>query len=81
MGPEDWTNQSDQSSFNAKNIPFLYFGVEDHKDYHQASDEYKNINKAFFIDAAAAILETINNIDKDRNLQSIFREKLQLKKQ
>jgi Zn-dependent M28 family amino/carboxypeptidase len=81
MGPEDWTNQSDQSSFNAKNIPFIYFGVEDHKDYHQASDEYKNINKAFFIDAAAAILETINNIDKDRNLQSIFREKLQLKKQ
>jgi len=81
LGPEDWTNQSDQSSFDAKNIPFLYFGVEDHKDYHQASDEYKNINKAFFTDAAAAILEAINNIDKDRNLQSIFREKLQLKKQ
>lgn len=80
-GSKDWTNQSDHSSFNDKNIPFLYFGVEDHKDYHQASDEYKNINKAFFTDAAAAILETINNIDKDRNLQSIFREKLQLKKQ
>lgn len=80
-GPEDWTNQSDQSSFNTKNIPFLYFGVEDHKDYHQASDEYKNINKTFFTDAAAAILEIINNIDKDRNLQSIFREKLRLNKE
>ncbi|MBB2149098.1 M28 family peptidase [Pedobacter gandavensis] len=80
-GSEDWTNQSDQGSFNAKNIPFLYFGVEDHKDYHKASDEYQNINKKFFINAAAAILEIINNIDKERDLQSIFREKLQMKKQ
>lgn len=81
MGHDDWTNQSDQGSFNAKNIPFLYFGVEDHKDYHKASDEYQNINKKFFTNAAASILEIINNIDKERHLQSIFREKLQMKKQ
>ena len=80
-GNEDWTNQSDQGSFNAKNIPFLYFGVEDHKDYHQASDKYQNINKKFFTNAAASILEIINNIDKERDLQSIFRQKLQMKKQ
>ncbi len=80
-GRNDWTNQSDHAAFNVKNIPFLYFGVEDHKDYHQASDEYENINKEFFTDAAAAILEIINNIDKDRNLQSIFREKLRLNKE
>lgn len=80
-GNEDWTNQSDQGSFNAKDIPFIYFGVEDHKDYHKASDEYQNINKKFFIDAAASILEIINNIDKERNLKSIFREKLRMKKQ
>ncbi|MBC8987858.1 M28 family peptidase [Pedobacter sp. N36a] len=80
-GNDDWTNQSDQGSFNAKNIPFLYFGVEDHKDYHQASDKYQNINKKFFTNAAASILEIINNIDKERDLQSIFRQKLQMKKQ
>ena len=80
-GKEDWTNQSDQGSFNAKGVPFLYFGVEDHKDYHQASDKYQNINKKFFTNAAASILEIINNIDKERNLQSVFREKLQIKKQ
>lgn len=80
-GNEDWSNQSDQGSFNAKGIPFLYFGVEDHKDYHKATDEYKNINKKFFTDAAESILEIIDNIDKERNLQSIFREKLQMKKQ
>jgi len=81
LGRDDWTNQSDQGAFNAKNIPFLYFGVEDHKDYHKATDEYQNINKTFFIDAANAIQEIIVNIDKNRDIQSIFREKLQMKKQ
>jgi len=81
LGKEDWTNQSDQGAFNAKNIPFLYFGVEDHKDYHKATDEYQNINKAFFIDAANAIQEVIINIDKQRDIRAIFRENLQMKKQ
>lgn len=81
MGQDDWTNQSDQGAFNAKNIPFIYFGVEDHKDYHKATDEYQNINKTFFIDAANAIQEVILNIDKQRDIQAIFRETLQMKKQ
>lgn len=63
---DDWTNQSDQAAFHAKNIPFIYFGVEDHKDYHKASDEYKNINKTFLIDAANAIQEITSNIDQER---------------
>ncbi|RZK68728.1 MAG: M28 family peptidase, partial [Pedobacter sp.] len=78
---EDWTNQSDQGAFNAKNIPFLYFGVEDHKDYHKASDEYANINKTFYVNAVNAILDITNNIDKERDIQQIFKEKLQMKKQ
>lgn len=81
LGKDDWTDQSDQGAFNAKNIPFIYFGVEDHKDYHKASDEYQNINKDFFIDAANVIQNVIENIDKQRDIQSIFREKLQMKKQ
>ncbi|WP_225874730.1 M28 family peptidase [Pedobacter hiemivivus] len=81
LGHNDWTNQSDHSAFNDKNIPFIYFGVEDHKDYHKASDEYQNINKTFFIDASNSILEIINNIDKERDIQQLFREKLQMKKQ
>ena len=77
----DWTDQSDQGAFNAKNIPFLYFGVEDHKDYHKASDEFQNINKVFYTNAVDAILEITNNIDKERDIQQIFKEKLQMKKQ
>lgn len=74
-GHEDWTNQSDQGAFNEKNIPFIYFGVEDHKDYHKTSDEFRNINTAFFIDAAQSILEITINIDKKRDVKSIFNEK------
>ncbi|RZK78675.1 MAG: M28 family peptidase [Pedobacter sp.] len=78
---EDWTDQSDQGAFNAKNIPFLYFGVEDHKDYHKATDEFQNINKTFYTNAVEAILEITNNIDKERDIQQIFRESLKMKKQ
>jgi Zn-dependent M28 family amino/carboxypeptidase len=78
---DDWTNQSDQGAFHAKGIPFLYFGVEDHKDYHKASDEFENIQPSFFIDAAEAILEIVDNVDKDRDIQSMYRQKLQMKKQ
>jgi Zn-dependent M28 family amino/carboxypeptidase len=78
---DDWTNQSDQGAFHAKGIPFLYFGVEDHKDYHKASDEFENIKQSFFLDAAEAILEIVDNVDKDRDIQSMYRQKLQMKKQ
>jgi len=65
QGHDDWTFQSDHGPFHQKRIPFLYFGVEDHKDYHQETDEYRNINKTFFLDAAEAIKQTIIKIDKE----------------
>ena len=64
MGNDDWTMQSDQGPFAQQNIPFIYFGVEDHKDYHKPTDEYKNINKDFFFGAANAILNSAIAIDK-----------------
>ncbi|MBK0382445.1 M28 family peptidase [Pedobacter sp. SD-b] len=64
-GHDDWTYQSDQGSFYAKNIPFIYFGVEDHKDYHKETDEFQNINQDFFVGSVNTILEIIKNIDKN----------------
>jgi Zn-dependent M28 family amino/carboxypeptidase len=80
LGVDDWTDQSDQSAFNNKNIPFVYFGVEDHKDYHKSSDTFENINQEFFINAANGILEITDNFDKDRTIEKVFREKLQSKR-
>ena len=64
LGKDDWTNQSDQGAFHAKKIPFLYFGVEDHADYHQPSDDFKKIGKAFYKNAVSSILEVVKNFDK-----------------
>lgn len=80
-GRDNWINQSDHSAFNDKNIPFIYFGVEDHKDYHKATDDYQNIDRTFFIDASNSILEIITNIDKERDSQRLFHDKLKMKRQ
>lgn len=64
-GKDDWTMQSDQGPFAKENIPFIYFGVEDHKDYHQPSDTYASINQDFFYSAANTILRSMIRLDKD----------------
>jgi Zn-dependent M28 family amino/carboxypeptidase len=76
LGHDDWTNQSDQGAFNAKNIPFLYFGVEDHKDYHKATDEYPTITKEFFSHAASTVLDVVKNLDKQTGLQQSLKDKM-----
>lgn len=45
---DDWTNSSDHASFHAQRIPFLYFGVEDHADYHKPGDDAYKVDPAFF---------------------------------
>lgn len=73
-GNEDWTFQSDQGSFFLKKIPFIYFGVEDHKDYHKETDEFKNINQEFYTATVGAILEVIKNIDKNYSVQKLIQD-------
>jgi Zn-dependent M28 family amino/carboxypeptidase len=68
LGQDDWTYQSDQGPFHSKKIPFIYFGVEDHPDYHKPTDEYQNINKSFYSSAVNAIIEVLKKIDKENNL-------------
>jgi Zn-dependent M28 family amino/carboxypeptidase len=69
LGNDDWTFQSDQGSFFAKKIPFIYFGVEDHKDYHKETDEFQNINQEFYLSNVQAILDIIKNVDQGYSLQ------------
>lgn len=52
---EDWTSQSDQGAFAAAGVPFVYFGVEDHADYHRPTDDLERIDPGFFADATRAI--------------------------
>jgi hypothetical protein len=64
-GREDWTNSSDHGAFFDRQVPHLYFGVEDHVDYHRPSDEYKNIQPEFYINAANLVLKCIIKLDLD----------------
>ncbi|MGO4294589.1 M28 family peptidase [Chitinophaga sp. RAB17] len=64
-GAEDWTRQSDQYEFFKQKIPFLYFGVEDHPDYHHATDEYTRINHSFYYRAVQTILDVVKKMDSD----------------
>lgn len=68
IGFNNWINQSDQAVFHKKKIPFLYFGVEDHEDYHKPTDTYERIQPDFFYAAAQRILETILAIDSNYRL-------------
>ncbi|MFZ1700662.1 MAG: M28 family peptidase [Pyrinomonadaceae bacterium] len=62
---DDWTFQSDHGSFHRQKVPFIYFGVEDHKDYHKPTDDYPTITKAFYVRAVETILATIKELDKN----------------
>lgn len=61
---DDWTMQSDHGSFHAAKIPFIYFGVEDHKDYHKPTDDFVNIQPDFYVRAVETILEAVKELDK-----------------
>lgn len=62
-GGDDWTLQSDHAAFHRAGIPFIYFGVEDHVDYHTPNDTYANIQPDFFYNATRTILTVISAID------------------
>ena len=62
-GPDNWTNQSDQGAFNARGIPFVYFGEEDHPDYHMPSDEFSRIEPGFFVRSARTVADFVRRLD------------------
>ncbi|MDT5159411.1 MAG: hypothetical protein QOC99_33 [Acidobacteriota bacterium] len=63
QGHDDWTNQSDQYAFHTAGFPFVYFGVEDHKDYHKPTDDFETITQDFFVHAAETILDAVQLFD------------------
>ena len=60
---DDWTFASDHRIFHKRQIPFVYFGVEDHKDYHKDTDIFENINQEFYVEAVKLIIQAIENYD------------------
>jgi len=60
---DDWTLQSDHGVFHQAGVPFLYFGVEDHPDYHQPTDTADKIDPRFFGNVADMLLDVVITAD------------------
>lgn len=61
---DDWTNASDHGPFHQAGVPFLYFGVEDHPDYHQPTDTVEGIQPAFHAAAVETVLRILDGADR-----------------
>jgi hypothetical protein len=59
---ENWTQSSDHGPFHDAGVPFLYFGVEDHADYHEPTDTAEKIPVRFFVEATNLVIETTRRL-------------------
>ena len=59
----NWLMASDHGVFHRAGIPFIYFGVGTHINYHQYSDTFSNVNHDFFHLATSAIYQQFIFID------------------
>ncbi len=64
-GAEDWTRSSDHGAFFEKKVPHLYFGVEDHVDYHRPSDSFVGIHPEFYKATVKLILKSLLALDEN----------------
>ncbi|WDD96686.1 M28 family peptidase [Thalassomonas actiniarum] len=59
-----WRAASDHYVFYKAKIPFVYFGVGTHKNYHTGNDDFNGINQAFYLSATASICRQIYLLDR-----------------
>ncbi|MBA4001517.1 M28 family peptidase [Brevundimonas sp.] len=63
-GADNWVNSSDHAVFHRQNIPFVYFGVDYHPDYHEPTDDYERIDPTRFIAATELIVQGFRALDQ-----------------
>lgn len=67
-GPDDsfdnWTYQSDHGVFARAGIPWVYFGVEDHPEYHKPTDDFATVPQAFFVKAINTVVAAARLFDE-----------------
>lgn len=65
----NWVSSSDHAPFHKAGIPFVYFGVDDHADYHKPTDTADKINPDFYLEIIRMIKDAVENLDA--NLRDI----------
>jgi Zn-dependent M28 family amino/carboxypeptidase len=71
-GSKNWTQSSDHGPFHDAKIPFIYFGVDDHQDYHKHTDDFDKVTPAIYISSVKLILKSIIEVDKGLNALAEF---------
>jgi hypothetical protein len=72
-GPQNnWTFQSDHGAFAKAGLPWVYFGVEDHPEYHKPTDDFATIPQPFFRDAITTVVAAARLFDDE--LESLMTE-------
>ncbi|MEM6684199.1 MAG: M20/M25/M40 family metallo-hydrolase [Bacteroidota bacterium] len=66
IGHKEWTYMGDHANFFRAKIPFVYFGVEDHKDYHKHTDDFENIHPEFYVNAVQTIINFFKKVDQKK---------------
>ncbi len=60
----NWTDQSDHYAFGEKGVPWVYFGVEDHPEYHKSTDDFETIPQDFFKRSIATVIAASLALEK-----------------
>lgn len=63
-GEDNWVNASDHAAFHRAQVPFLYFGVNYHPDYHRPSDDFERITPSVFISATELSIAGFRALDR-----------------
>ena len=67
---DDWTTSSDHGEFHERDIPFVYFGEEDHADYHAPTDDVERMRPDFFVGAVTTVRNAVAALDRHLALSS-----------
>lgn len=59
-----WVKASDHGVFYSNGIPFIYYGVGTHRNYHSQHDEFINTNHQLLINSTNAIFQQLLFLDQ-----------------
>lgn len=63
-GADNWVNSSDHAVFHRAGVPFIYFGVDYHPDYHEPTDDYERVEPLGYIAATELIVTAFRAMDQ-----------------
>lgn len=66
-GADNWVMASDHGAFHRAGVPFLYFGVNYHPDYHRPTDDFDKVTPSVFISATELAWTGFRALDRSLN--------------